>query len=90
MHIPIRPFTDIEWETMPHVILTRDVPWDPSRYDRVLSNDWKWISQQAAEITMHAGFDALGDYTDGEAYTTLAIQAARLQPAILMQTREDV
>ena len=30
MHVPIRPFTDTEWETMPHVILTRDIPWDPS------------------------------------------------------------
>lgn len=90
MHVPIRPFTDTEWETMPHVILTRDIPWDPSRYDRVLSDDRKWISQQAAEITTHAGFDAHGDYTDGEIYTTLAIQTARMQPAILSQTRQDV
>ena len=34
--------------------------------------------------------DARGDYTDGEVYTTLAIQAARMQPAILSQTRKDV
>jgi hypothetical protein len=29
----IRPYTDKEWETLPHVILTADVEWDPAILD---------------------------------------------------------
>ena len=29
-YIPFRPYTDKEWETLPHVILTSDKEWDPT------------------------------------------------------------
>ena len=36
-----RPFTDDEAEKLPIVLvhLTRDIPWDPSRYDNTLLSD---------------------------------------------------
>lgn len=32
-YMSIRPYTDSEWETLPHVILTTDVEWDPAILD---------------------------------------------------------
>ena len=32
-YLSIRPFTDREWETLPHIVLTSDVEWDPSILD---------------------------------------------------------
>jgi hypothetical protein len=30
----MHPFTDQEWEELPHVILTRDSQWNPSMHDK--------------------------------------------------------
>lgn len=35
-YIHIRPFTDAEWDTVPHVVLTSDADWDPSILDHSL------------------------------------------------------
>ena len=32
-YTPLRPYTDKEWETLPHVILTSDVGWYPTSLD---------------------------------------------------------
>ena len=29
-YLKLRPYTDHEWSTLPHVVLTADVDWDPS------------------------------------------------------------
>ena len=40
MYMDIRPFTDDETEKLPILVhLTRDIPWDPSRYDSTLLSD---------------------------------------------------
>jgi hypothetical protein len=33
MYMDIRPFTDDEARTLPRVLFTRDIPWDPTKYD---------------------------------------------------------
>jgi hypothetical protein len=33
--LPIRPYTDHEWETLPHVFLTAETEWDPTVLDHV-------------------------------------------------------
>src|SRR5207253_2574065 len=33
LYMTIRPFTDYEWDILPHVVLTADVDWDPSILD---------------------------------------------------------
>ena len=38
-YMPIRPYTDTEWTTLPHAILTSDVDWDPSIIDHVITDD---------------------------------------------------
>ena len=33
--LQLRPFTDDEWNNLPHVTMTRNVPWSPHRYDSI-------------------------------------------------------
>ena len=39
----MRPYTDTEWETLPHVIWTSDMDWDPSILDSTISDDERWF-----------------------------------------------
>ena len=48
----------------PHVIMTRDVPWDPKRYDLKQSDDEDLFAALAAEdghIPLHDGFNDFGE-----------------------------
>ena len=38
-YLPIRPFTDLEWDTLPHLCLTSDVEWDPNSLNHVISGN---------------------------------------------------
>ena len=38
-YMPMRPFTDNEWQSLPHVILTSDADWDPTVTDHVVTDD---------------------------------------------------
>ncbi len=43
-YIPLRPYTDEEWDTLPHIILTADEPWHPSAVDYdPLEDDDNWV-----------------------------------------------
>ena len=103
MYVKIRPFTDEEATQLPSVLLTRDIPWDPSasRHDGMLSNDNQWRSRQAQVLltqviqSLHDGFDTTGNYTDGtilneEDDTSIHVQTTSLHPSILSQTRHHV
>ena len=39
-HLNLRPFTDKEWDTYPHVPLTEDKDWDPRVLDAMVPDDW--------------------------------------------------
>ena len=41
--IKIRPFTDNEWDALPHVIVTSDADWDPTVFDHAIHdlNAWR-------------------------------------------------
>ncbi len=51
--VKMKPFTDTEWEELPHVVVTSDMPWDPSVLDLNQTEDDEW-------------YDALPDLPDGE------------------------
>jgi hypothetical protein len=56
--LSIRPYTDHEWDNLPHVILAYEVEWDPSVLDHDFKEDEQW-----GEITeMESSFDNVGDY----------------------------
>jgi hypothetical protein len=65
-YMSMRPYTDAEWETLPHVILTSDVEWDPRAldYDPVVQDeDWVDTLRQYAKPSPHDElFCDEGDY----------------------------
>jgi len=63
-YIPIRPYTDEEWETLPHVVWTSDKDWDPSVLDHELSTNTDWFESisDLSEGVIHSVFDEFGEY----------------------------
>jgi hypothetical protein len=53
----IRPYTDHEWDNLPHVILTSELEWDPSVLDQNCKEDEQW-----GEVPeMESSYDEFGD-----------------------------
>jgi hypothetical protein len=63
-YVSIRPCTDMEWEELPHVILTSPKVWSPSLLNHDLDDGEEWfdaIWSLPDEIT-ESLFDEYGDY----------------------------
>jgi len=63
-YIALHPFTDAEWDSLPHVILTGDTDWDPSMLDIDLDEQEDWydaITDLPPEKPPSA-FHEFGDY----------------------------
>ena len=54
----IRPYTDHEWDTLPHVILTSELEWDPSVLDHEFNADTQWGDVPDIDTR----FNEVGDY----------------------------
>jgi hypothetical protein len=52
-------YTDQELDTLPHVILTSELEWDPSVLDHIFKEDEQW----GEAPTFKSQFDEVGDYT---------------------------
>ena len=78
MYLNLRPFTDDEFRRYPKVIMTRDVPWHPRRYDHKLSDNEDWFTDQGTTDPVHPNYDAFGEYM-------LSANLHHLTPAILTQ-----
>eukprot|EP00984_Skeletonema_dohrnii_P031889 scaffold24984_cov234-Skeletonema_dohrnii-CCMP3373.AAC.1 len=59
MHYP----TDDDVKNLPHLVMTRDVPWDPTKYDNTLSDkvDAFDPSDEALLDPVHPGFNQFGE-----------------------------
>jgi hypothetical protein len=58
VRLSIRPYTDHEWDNLPHVILTSQLEWDPSVLDHNFKEDEQW-----GEVPeLNSSFDDYGDY----------------------------
>ena len=68
-YVPMRPYTDDEWDTLPHVIWTSDEDWDPSILDNVITNDERWYDaiSDLDDGLIHSPFDEFGNYKFREA-----------------------
>ena len=62
MHL--RPYTDEEWNSLPHVFLTSEETWDPSVLDLDISDDSDWFNSVIHEDLddPHSLFDDVGNY----------------------------
>ena len=60
----LRPYTDKEWEELPHVILTSEEEWDPSKLDLDVDKDEDWYDAISDEnhYTINQKFDEYGNY----------------------------
>jgi hypothetical protein len=41
-YISMHPYMDDEWDTLPHVILTSNIDWDPTVLDHTLDDEGQW------------------------------------------------
>ncbi len=63
--LPLRPYTDAEWDTLPHVFMTSDIDWDPSVLDNIIDDeDVRWYDAVSteAESPPQPTFNEFGDY----------------------------
>jgi hypothetical protein len=63
-YVKMRPYTDAEWDVLPHVILTGDIDWNPSVLDHDLADDEQWYDAMSdfPEALRGSPFDAEGNY----------------------------
>ena len=60
----LRPYTDTEWDNLPHVILTSGTNWDPSDLDLDLPSDDQWFDsiEYESHLLPNSRFDDFGNY----------------------------
>ena len=73
-YLDLRPFSDHEWETLPHVIMTSDVDWDPSILDGEFPLTGEEEFFDASAYNNGTNFDAQGNYRLG----TIVASARRI------------
>ena len=63
-YMTMRPYTDTEWQQLPHVILTADTNWDPSMLDDEQEDNDEWFNAQENIPTFESNplFDQYGEY----------------------------
>ena len=68
-YVPMRPYTDDEWENLPHVVWTSDMEWDPTVLDTTISDSKTWFDaiSDMSELLISSPFDEYGDYKHREA-----------------------
>jgi hypothetical protein len=62
--LPIRPYTDEEWDRLPNVMLTAETEWDPSTIDHEFPPDEQWggTIDEHKDLPCTHMFDEYGDY----------------------------
>ncbi len=67
-YIKMRPYSDTELDTLPHIFLTDHKRWDPSDLDHDLANEDDWFDtfQEPNEDTVDNVTDATGNYLHRE------------------------
>ena len=60
----LRPYTDTEWDKLPHVILTSETKWEPSDLDLDLTSDDQWFDSIDPDSCLipNSRFDDFGNY----------------------------
>jgi hypothetical protein len=61
-YLGMRPYTDVEYESLPYVILTSDVDWDPRVLDFDIDDNHDWYDAISDNVNHSELFDAFGDY----------------------------
>ena len=59
-YIRMRPFRDMEWDSMPHVCITSPKSWDPTKMDSTVKDEWYKNQDQELESIITSPFDQRG------------------------------
>jgi len=66
-----RPFTDDEFDTCPHVHITCDMHWQPSRLDSVISLSEDWYNDQDDPLPPNPSFSLTGEYLESNLHDSI-------------------
>jgi hypothetical protein len=58
----MRPFTDEEFEELPHVLWTSEDDWDPASLDSVISDDPNWYKAEPSPPLPDPMYDEYGEF----------------------------
>jgi hypothetical protein len=61
-YITMRPFTDEEFEELPHVLWMSEDDWDPTSLDSVISNDPNWYKAEPSPPLPDPMYDEYGEF----------------------------
>jgi hypothetical protein len=61
-YITMRPFTDQEFEELPHVLWTSEDDWDPTSLDSVISDDPNWYEAEPSPPLPDPMYDVYGEF----------------------------
>jgi hypothetical protein len=61
-YIMMRPFTDKEFDELPHVLWTSEDNWDPTSLDSVISDDPNWYEAEPSPPLTDLMYDEYGEF----------------------------
>ncbi len=65
LYLKLRPFTDDEWKSLPHVLASSPHPWDPSCLDARVPDDWFSQQPPTSPYQLASDYDEFGDLKPG-------------------------
>ena len=73
-----RPFTDDEFNVLPHIVMTADEAWRPTVHDSIISDDTTWFERQPNEPLPNAeNFNTVGEFLHRDANVTTSSQQSQ-------------
>ena len=84
-YMTLRPYTDDEWNDLPHVVLTGDTDWDPSVLDNEIDDDENWfdVVSDFTDANSNQLFDLWGNYRHRHTVHCIDINSPHLEDGIL-------
>ena len=84
-YMSIRPYTDAEWDNLPHVILTADIDWNPSILDHEQEDNEEWFNamEDLPNLTPDPLFDEYGDYRNTHIIAQVVMTDPIVERAVL-------
>src|SRR5687767_8429187 len=84
-YLTMQPYTDKEWDTLPHVIMTADDDWYPSVLDHAIDDDDQWFDAVSYILDNPTTrlFDEFGDYRATTIVNSFTLDKQSLEDKII-------
>ena len=62
-YLKMTAYTDMEWESLPHIILTAGKEWNPQALENIISNNDDWYNgiKEKYDLPIETPFDCFGN-----------------------------